>query len=263
MNSHTQILNGKAGSIIIDFLLELSTAASIPQFFSRITQGLGRLIPYDNSFQWFRLKNEDAKGFYPAFSDNKPSFTCIYHSASDAGFIDAFNGYYRNLQPKPERFEKDVYIVDWKVWNDTQYYFDLVRPRGIRYSMVPVNRKLNFNLTIQRGKGIPFKAEEAEAISLLSPYLDNIFNILSGTEEKRNLLLCSETFAFSKLPLTKSEKQILRLVCTGLSAGGIAVNIGISQRTVEKHIQNIYEKLSINNREDLYFKCFPDPKSGT
>lgn len=48
--------------------------------------------------------------------------------------------------------------------------------------------------------------------------------------------------------LTARECQIIDLVTTGLTAVAIGHLLGISQRTVSKHIQNAYAKLGIHDR---------------
>ena len=58
----------------------------------------------------------------------------------------------------------------------------------------------------------------------------------------------------SELPpvkLTSRELQIARLSCDGLLSKEIADRLGISQRTVETHKNNLYHKLGINNMAEL------------
>ncbi|HWQ74027.1 MAG TPA: LuxR C-terminal-related transcriptional regulator [Syntrophomonas sp.] len=49
-------------------------------------------------------------------------------------------------------------------------------------------------------------------------------------------------------PLTKREKEILELLCSGASNQNIADRLYISLPTVKNHVHNIYGKLGINNR---------------
>mgnify|MGYP001020083540 CR=1 FL=1 len=48
--------------------------------------------------------------------------------------------------------------------------------------------------------------------------------------------------------MTRREKQILALVTDGKSNKEIARILGIAMHTVEKHLDNIYKKLNVNNR---------------
>ena len=51
--------------------------------------------------------------------------------------------------------------------------------------------------------------------------------------------------------LTEREKQVSDLVMQGLLNKQIALQLGISERTVEFHLNNIYSKLEINSRVEL------------
>lgn len=48
--------------------------------------------------------------------------------------------------------------------------------------------------------------------------------------------------------ITEREKQILRLVKQGLTNKEIAQSLGITSRTVEFHLGNIFLKLGVANR---------------
>ena len=48
--------------------------------------------------------------------------------------------------------------------------------------------------------------------------------------------------------LTPRESEVLRLLCDGLSAAGIAGRLGVSPRTVTKHQERLYRKLGTCDR---------------
>jgi len=49
-------------------------------------------------------------------------------------------------------------------------------------------------------------------------------------------------------PLTSREVQVLRLVASGTTNRGIAEMLGISEKTVARHLSNIFVKLDLNSR---------------
>ena len=57
--------------------------------------------------------------------------------------------------------------------------------------------------------------------------------------------------------LTDREKQILDLLAKGFIYKEIAADLDISYETVKKHIQNIYEKLQVQNKVEALNKAFP------
>lgn len=60
--------------------------------------------------------------------------------------------------------------------------------------------------------------------------------------------------------LSNREFEVLQLIPKGHTSKEIAVILNISPLTVEKHIQNMKEKLGVNNKTELtsiyFMKCF-------
>jgi len=53
---------------------------------------------------------------------------------------------------------------------------------------------------------------------------------------------------FQQLPLTERERQILALVAAGKTNAEIAAILAISPRTVQKHLEHIFQKLGVETR---------------
>ncbi len=51
-------------------------------------------------------------------------------------------------------------------------------------------------------------------------------------------------------PLTERELEVLRYAAKGLSNRQIAIGLGISDRTVQGHLANIYDKLQVSTRTE-------------
>jgi DNA-binding CsgD family transcriptional regulator len=52
----------------------------------------------------------------------------------------------------------------------------------------------------------------------------------------------------ARLPLTEREREILAFVGTGKTNGEIAVILSISARTVQKHLEHVFQKLGVETR---------------
>jgi len=62
--------------------------------------------------------------------------------------------------------------------------------------------------------------------------------------------------AHSKKPtLSAREKQVLNLLAKGLRNKDIAEHLHISVFTAKRHTENIYRKLSVHNRIELFQKA--------
>ena len=48
--------------------------------------------------------------------------------------------------------------------------------------------------------------------------------------------------------LSGRERQVLTLIASGMSSGQVAEEIGVVKRTVDFHLDRIYEKLGVTNR---------------
>ena len=59
------------------------------------------------------------------------------------------------------------------------------------------------------------------------------------------------TTSGSLQPLTDREREIAFMAVSGLTSREIAGRLVVSQRTVSNHLQHIYDKLGVRNREDL------------
>ena len=55
----------------------------------------------------------------------------------------------------------------------------------------------------------------------------------------------------SAMPLTVRERDVTRLVAAGLKNGEIASQLLISEQTVKKHLNNIFQKLELRDRVEL------------
>lgn len=54
--------------------------------------------------------------------------------------------------------------------------------------------------------------------------------------------------ALGQLGLTPREAEVLHALARGEDGGAVAANLGVSPRTVAKHVQNIHTKLGVTNR---------------
>jgi DNA-binding NarL/FixJ family response regulator len=52
-------------------------------------------------------------------------------------------------------------------------------------------------------------------------------------------------------PLTKKELEVAQLVAQGMTNREIAANLFNSERTIDNHVQHIYNKLGIDSRAEL------------
>lgn len=71
---------------------------------------------------------------------------------------------------------------------------------------------------------------------------DELVKCLIGFDRNNNIL---------DIKLTDKEKEIVKLVCEGLSNKEISSKLFISEQTVKSHLHRIYQKLGVKNRSHL------------
>jgi DNA-binding NarL/FixJ family response regulator len=54
--------------------------------------------------------------------------------------------------------------------------------------------------------------------------------------------------------LTSREREIIELLRKGRSHKQIAAELNIASRTVSKHVENIYEKMGVNRKYEIFLK---------
>jgi DNA-binding NarL/FixJ family response regulator len=125
--------------------------------------------------------------------------------------------------------EAQTYIVMATIYDDDQHLFASLRAGASGYLLKDLSRE---DLEKQiRGiiKGTP---------------------PLSSSIARRLLAHFNEPTQIQKHSLTRRETDVLTLIGKGYTRREVATKLTISANTAAEHIQNIYQKLNINNRAE-------------
>ena len=125
-----------------------------------------------------------------------------------------------------------------------------------RMGRVEWREVLNRALTLQREYGfVRIAAEEGAALSELLAQLDvplsDEYGVRLTQAVKRYAVmypLYLKRASVNVEPLTASEREVLQLLCSGLSNAEIAQLLGVRLRTVKFHLGNVYSKLGVKTR---------------
>jgi len=130
----------------------------------------------------------------------------------------------------------DLIPVD--VFQETPLYNEYYRAIGIRHAMaVPiyVDQRLLVSFVFNRS-GSAFGERERDLGEALRPHLASLYR-LGGNVPK-----------LAGTPLTAREREVLEWVAAGKTNRDVAAIVGAKQRTIEKHLERIYEKLGVETR---------------
>jgi DNA-binding CsgD family transcriptional regulator len=113
---------------------------------------------------------------------------------------------------------------------------------------LPPRDALDHRLILWRQGGRDFSERDVVLLSILRPHI---------------VAIRDATFACQPGPpeLTARQRQLLNLVATGLTNRQAARQLGVSEHTVRKHVENIFERLQVTSRTAAVARAFPGRRS--
>ena len=136
------------------------------------------------------------------------------------------------------RMSDSLSVVQFR---ESGLYNDYYRRIGIDHVIaVPlfVDRSLLVSFVLNR-KGRDFSDREVALLDLVREPLAALY---------RNLLQRDRRPGMASLPVTRREREVLSWLAAGKTDKDIGAILGMSPRTVQKHLQHIYEKLGVETR---------------
>lgn len=132
-------------------------------------------------------------------------------------------------------------------WHRTDLYaegFGQVEQEDGMILDMDLRKDCRLSLITSRGKR-GFTAEERGIMGLLEPHVREVFRRLNLQNRVAKTL---EMDSADDIPVSAREREVLGWLAEGKSNTEIAFLLGISPGTVKKHLENIYNKLGVENR---------------
>jgi DNA-binding CsgD family transcriptional regulator len=129
-------------------------------------------------------------------------------------------------------------------FRETALYDEYYRRIGIDHVIaVPlfVDRRLLVSFVLNRN-GRDFSDRECALLDLVREPLSALYRHTLAMQRART------PNGFAALPVTPREREVLSWLAGGKTDREIAEILGMSPRTVQKHLQHIYEKLGVETR---------------
>lgn len=155
---------------------------------------------------------------------------------------------------------RETDIISEEVRLESEYYKKVYVPNNWYYSLqmvLAMNKEFLGVITFYRTIGKEnFQYDDIFILDMLKDHLS--YRLYEDKkEEKRDEEKLSILEAAEKFQLTKREHTILQLLMNGEESDWICDQISISVNTLKKHILNIYRKLGISSRVQM-FKLIKD-----
>jgi DNA-binding CsgD family transcriptional regulator len=128
----------------------------------------------------------------------------------------------------------------------TPLYDEYYRVIGIEHvTAVPVyvDQRFLVSFVLNRGAAA-FSDRDRELLDIVRPHLANLYRLSVAIDRANS----TPTGGWDTAPLTPREREVLDWVAAGKTNRDIAAILGASPRTVEKHLERIYEKLGVETR---------------
>ena len=120
-------------------------------------------------------------------------------------------------------------------------YYRTIRIDHVMAVPIHVDRHVLVSFVVNRSKR-GFSDRDRERVEVIRPHLGHLYRLSARTA--RN----DDSLADSAAPLTPREREVLEWLGAGKTDKDIAAILVISPRTVQKHLQRIYEKLGVETR---------------
>lgn len=227
------------------FILSCECASDLSRFVNVIGNEIGALISCNYTLAVF--KNSSGR------------FVDLSHTNYPVQWSNALMEYYLDLASETSgdmfgnRVSSTIHFVDWSQTPFTELVTDYVRICGLNHScfvfLYDSYDTVRTVLVFDKTQAEPFSDIEFETLRILYPHLNNLhkkfFQFTTnpiGAKSKAQLHISG---------LTNREMEIVTFLCQGVSPANISKTLKISPGTVQRHIANIYEKMSVNSLQEL------------
>ena len=229
---------------------QLGEIAAIRYDTAAASEAFGKSVSVSRSIRHIYMESRALKGLYNLYKDTYPSkaleslervleIEMQIHDQKATEMMQSFDVKYETLK-------KEHTISLQK---------QTIRTRNVVLILLTALLVLSCILTFLKAKAA--KAMEQKNAILVKANLDkdrllslSRHNVPDEVKQEINAIV-SEVGSMPQINLTKRELQIAELCSQGMLNKEIAAQLGISQRTVETHKNNLFRKLGINNTVEL------------
>lgn len=229
---------------------QLGEIAAIRYDTAAASEAFGKSVSVSRSIRHKYMESRALKGLYNLYKDTYPSkaleslervleIEMQIHDQKATEMMQSFDVKYETLK-------KEHTISLQK---------QTIRTRNVVLILLTALLVLSCILTFLKAKAA--KAMEQKNAILVKANLDkdrllslSRHNVPDEVKQEINAIV-SEVGSMPQINLTKRELQIAELCSQGMLNKEIAAQLGISQRTVETHKNNLFRKLGINNTVEL------------
>jgi DNA-binding CsgD family transcriptional regulator len=214
-----------------EYLLRVGSYPTRREFMHAASVELQRLIPYDVTAGVF--DGSDGRN--------------LEGIGKSEAVTAAYNDYYRTIRPPVS-----TWIVDWRSFGGLEYTTDFLLPNGMYKCLKYIVPGHPIYLCINRSRFSPcFTDSDITTLAEVDGYINSLYATLETRRSLPDAALSEERIADRFHSLSRREVEVCSLVARRLTTAEIAACLFISGRTVEKHVESIFDKLAVRSRGQL------------
>lgn len=141
-------------------------------------------------------------------------------------------------------------VVTQAQFHQTDLYREFYASIGVEYQIsfaLPSAGEAILAIALSRCER-DFTDDERELLTLARPHLTQIYrNAIIHSAVIARAGRPPDQSALQALGLTPAQANVLRLIATGHSAADISNDLGISERTVHKHLQRVHKTIGVSS----------------
>ena len=234
--------------ILNSIIYEIYTTADFDGMRKKFLEQMKMLVDFDSA-DFYLAKKDGSKRLTEPITYNCDEDACVDYEDLDYSRGIMYSGkclVYR---------ETDIISDEKRV--QTEYYNKIYRPNNWHYSLqmiIAKDKQFLGVVTLYRNIGKDdFNHDEVFLVDTLKEHM-----AYRLWQQRQNRIQFGEKLTVSaateKFGLTRQEHNILHLLMEGKDNSFICDYLSISINTLKKHILNIYRKLGIRNRVQLFKK---------
>lgn len=223
---------------IYDCVLECGSMDRLENFSVKVLTEIKKICDFDQGLvYYFNAKGEVYNQYLMNIEKQWSTIYIEYYSKIEDGLY----GYEKKVTDT-------INIRDWKKEPPSEFISNYIHSRGLRYSLgfslFDIDNRIRTLYAIDRTKNCRFTDAEIYALYLVVPQLNNLHRKFFISQDKNDK-------SWDMSILTEREKEIVSLLCQGISPDLISKTLYISKSTAYKHMASIYEKLQVSTVQEL------------
>jgi len=165
---------------------------------------------------------------------------------------------FTGLDSPSQAIGKTDHELLWRATAEACRESDILTMRGKQFCNIPEKlvrfdgqKKIEHEIVMSK---FQLLNKDNHCIGVLGSFVDNDANLLIKPKTHKSSKISSRIFlgnGFGDIYLTRVEYVIFRQIILGMSSKQIAINLSISPRTVESHIENLKGKLDCKYKSEI------------